>query len=93
MLGSAFYKMGQYHRCIVWCLKASEPSLTLGDRIESLDYNRSWFLVQTFFTLGYAYYTLEFFDKAIYYLEIGQKMLERCSKTDTKQYVKLLKVN
>ena len=92
MLGSAFYKMRQFHRAIVWCLKASEYSLALGDQLETLDSNRSWFIVQTFFTLGYAYYTLDMFDKALHYLTIGHQQLERCNRSDTKQHIQLLKV-
>lgn len=97
MLGLSFYKMRQYHKCIIWCIKSNDLNTMLYEEpveevISTLHFNRAWFIIQTLFTLGYAYYTLNFNEKAIRYLESAQCMVELCQDTDIKQHVKLLKV-
>ena len=97
MLALNYYKMRQYHKCIIWCLKSNEKNQILYDCsieeiISKLDFNRAWYIIQNMFTLGYAYYTLDFHDKAIHFLEKAKHILDKCEEVDIKQHVKLLKV-
>lgn len=97
MLGLTYYKMRQYHKCIIWCLKSNDLNQLLYDKpissiIGTIHFNRAWFIIQNLFTLGYAYYTLDFNDRAIKYLEKAKELIEHSQESDIKQNVKLLKV-
>ena len=93
MLGMNYFVMQQYHKCVAWCLKAFELYTGIfKERIIVVEELKRWFIAQTLYMAGYAYNTLSFFEKSIYYLEMSRNLITKAGDNiDTKQLVSVVK--
>ena len=92
LLGITYYSMKQHYRSIAWCLKAFEIYTRLHkDHLITLEPKKMWIVVQTLFTLGYSYSTVNFFDKSIHYLLVARALLVNMETPELKQLVRVLR--
>lgn len=95
MLGISYYHLGHFDKAIAWCTKAfSLYTRVLRGALFNADFYNHWFVIENLYSLGTAYATMNFFDKAIYYLKLGNRIISGCEVTDrqdTKQHVKVLR--
>ena len=89
MLATAFQRMRQPQRSVVWCLLALDGEARLE---EELDANHSWLVAQIVLTLGHAYLELDMLAKAALCLELGEAYFMKLENVDEKQLIQLLKV-
>ena len=95
MLGISYYHLGHFDKAIAWCTKAfSLYTKVLRGALFNADFYNHWFIVENLYSLGTSYGTMNFFDKALYYLKLGRRIIDGCEmrdRQDTKQHVKVLR--
>ena len=92
MVGISYHCLGHYHKCIAWCIKAFECySHLYKEDILNIESLQRWFVTETLYTLGFSYGTLNFHEKALYYLKLSRNLLYSAITSDTKQCVRILK--
>ena len=95
MLGISYYHLGHFDKAVVWCTKAfSLYTKVLRGALFNADFYNHWFVIENLYSLGTSYGTMNFFDKALYYLKLGNRIIAGCEvakRQDTKQHVKVLR--
>ncbi|ESN97934.1 hypothetical protein HELRODRAFT_193150 [Helobdella robusta] len=95
MLGLSCYNLGHFDKTVAWCTRAfTLYTRVLRGSLFNADYYNHWFVIENLYSLGTAYATMNFFEKAVYYLNLGRNLINGCEvsdRQDPKQHVKVLR--
>ena len=95
MLGLSCYHLGHFDKTVAWCTRAfSLYTRVLRGALFNADYYNHWFVIENLYSLGTAYAMMDFFEKGVYYLNLGRNLINGCEvqdRQDTKQHVKVLR--